>query len=202
MDLLTLKVMIFKFNKLILIIECLCHIFLVYVGYYYYDCSYILWTALTTKLRGYDMELSEIGQWNLEIHNRYNPNDGVFQRGDGQFLSFKDDPRLPLVIEPIAGIDSHPRSFACMNPSECNTDIGSSRFFSLVTLANAPDGSVFVGDSNLIRRITPDGQIYTVYKLRTSTNRQNFEYHIAFNSIDQYLYISDPERFQIIRVPM
>ncbi|KAH9422932.1 Teneurin-2 [Dermatophagoides pteronyssinus] len=174
----------------------------IYVGYYYYDCSYILWTALTTKLRGYDMELSEIGQWNLEIHNRYNPNDGVFQRGDGQFLSFKDDPRLPLVIEPIAGIDSHPRSFACMNPSECNTDIGSSRFFSLVTLANAPDGSVFVGDSNLIRRITPDGQIYTVYKLRTSTNRQNFEYHIAFNSIDQYLYISDPERFQIIRVPI
>ncbi|KAH9517406.1 Teneurin-2 [Dermatophagoides farinae] len=174
----------------------------IYVGYYYHDCPHILWTAFTTKLLGYVMEISEIGQWNLEIHNRYNPYDGHFQRGDGQFLSFKNNPRLPLVIEPVAGLDSHPRSFACLNPSECNTDIGSSRFFSLVTMTNSADGSVFVGDSNLIRRITPDGQIYTVYKLRTSTNRQNFEYHIAYNSIDQYLYIADPERFQIIRVPI
>lgn len=149
------------------------------------------------------MEISDIGQWNLEIHNRFNPHEGIFQRGDGQFINFKNNDHLPLIIEPLAGIDGQARSFACANLDECNTNLISARFLMIVALASAPDGSIFVGDSNLIRLITPEGIIYTVYKFRNNrTNRQNFEYHIAFNSMDQYLYISDPDRFQIVRIPM
>lgn len=34
------------------------------------------------------------------------------------------------------------------------------------SLASGPDGSVFVGDFNLVRRITPDGLAYTLLQLR------------------------------------
>lgn len=35
-----------------------------------------------------------------------------------------------------------------------------------IDLATGPDGSIYVGDFNLIRRITPENKVYTVLQLR------------------------------------
>lgn len=146
------------------------------------------------------MEISEIGAWNIDIHHRYNFHDGVFQRGDGHMVYFKNEAEQ-LVLDSVAGHHLQPRPFACSS-LQCNTESTSARFFSLTALSNAPDGSVFVGDGDLIRRISPDGRIFTVYQFKTHSTRQSYEYYIAYNSIDGYLYISDPDRFQIFRVQM
>lgn len=178
----------------------------VYVGYVYHGCGNVIWSAQHTKLRGYDMEISELGGWNLDIHHRYNVYDSLFQRGDGQLVYFQDSGhqhRLPLSIESLAGAHLQPRPFVCTSSSvECSSNLASVRFFSLVTLTSAPDGSVFVGDANLIRRIMTDGRVQLVYQFKSNSNRQTYDYYIAFNSMDSFLYISDPDKLQIVRIQM
>lgn len=50
--------------------------------------------------------------------------------------------------------------------ADCNGPAKDSKLLTPVALANGPDGSLYVGDFNLIRRITPDGNVYTVFQLR------------------------------------
>jgi len=54
------------------------------------------------------------------------------------------------------------RPLQCTN---CNGQARDSQLLKPVALASGPDGSVYVGDFNLVRRITPDGKIYTVLQL-------------------------------------
>jgi hypothetical protein len=49
---------------------------LIKVGYQYAGCSETLWDVQSTKLSGYDMSISEISGWNLDIHHRYNFHEG------------------------------------------------------------------------------------------------------------------------------
>ena len=54
---------------------------IVKVGYEYSDCKTIIWDVQTTKLSGHDMSISEVGGWNLDIHNRYNFHEGKSDEG-------------------------------------------------------------------------------------------------------------------------
>lgn len=53
---------------------------LVYVGYKYSTCERVVWTVQATTLRGYDMDISELGSWNLDVHHRYNFHEGIVIR--------------------------------------------------------------------------------------------------------------------------
>ncbi|GIY38869.1 teneurin-m [Caerostris extrusa] len=53
------------------------------------------------------------------------------------------------------------------------------------------------GDFNLIRKITPDGQVATVVEL--SPAQVSYSYHLTVGPVDGHLYISDPEQHQILR---
>ena len=178
----------------------------VYVGYIYHGCGNVIWNAFNTKLRGYDMEISELGSWNLDIHHRYNVHENLLQRGDGQIVYFQDhaDYHLPLSIESMAGSHLQPRPLSCSTGvTECGSNLAGVRFYSLVALTSVPDGSVLVGDANLIRRLMPDGRVQTVYQFKShSSGRQTHDYYIAFNSMDGYLYISDQDKLQIVRIQM
>lgn len=192
----------------------------IYVGYLYSGCPKVIWNGLHTKLRGYDMEISELGGWNLDVHHRYNHFDGLLQRGDGQVVNFREDAGLSgsgngLFIEPIAGRHMQARPFSCSG-GECGSTLSTVRFFGLTSLTSAPDGSLYVGDGNLIRRISPDGRVQTVYTFVRQSFSSNsgsssassgsgstaYEYYVAFNSLDGCLYISDPERLKVVRVQM
>ncbi|XP_054167929.1 teneurin-m-like [Oppia nitens] len=164
----------------------------VFVGYVYKDCKQTIWTALSTTLRGYDMDISELGSWNLDIHHRYNFHEGVLQKGDGTTVFFKQQPR---VISVLMG-NGLPRNIIC--GKECNGLARDNRLMAPIALASGPDGSVYVGDANLIRRITADKQVYTVYKHKSL--RPSYQYHIMLSPIDGHLYISDPEKHQILRL--
>ncbi|KAJ0179603.1 hypothetical protein K1T71_005315 [Dendrolimus kikuchii] len=163
---------------------------LVKVGYQYTDCKDIIWNVQTTKLSGHDMSISDVGGWNLDIHHRYNFHEGILQKGDGANIYLKHKPRL--IITTMG--DGRQRELEC-------TDTGAAtkaRLLAPVALAAAPDGSIFVGDFNLVRKINTDGTVRTVVKLNAT--RVSYRYHMALSPLDGTLYISDPESHQIIKV--
>jgi len=130
------------------------------VGYEYWNCSSVIWNVQTTKLSGHDMGISEVGGWNLDIHHRYNFHEGILQKGDGSNLYLKHKPRI---IRTALG-DGHQRPVEC---DDCEGPAGTKqRLLAPVALAAAPDGSLYVGDFNLVRRILIDGTVRTVVRLK------------------------------------
>lgn len=59
--------------------------------------------------------------------------------------------------------DGHQRPLEC---SDCDGQAYRQRLLAPVALATAPDGSIFVGDFNLVRRIMTDGTVRTVVRLK------------------------------------
>ncbi|XP_035215579.1 teneurin-m-like isoform X2 [Stegodyphus dumicola] len=162
----------------------------VYVGYEYISCPRIIWEVQTTQVSGHDMSISEIGGWNLDIHHRYNFHEGILQKGDGTNIYLKNKPR---VLVTTMG-DGHQRPMHC---HQCDGAAKKQRLLAPVALAAAPDGSLYVGDFNLIRRISLDGHVTTVVEL--SAAQVAYRYHLAVGPADSKLYISDPEKHQVFR---
>ncbi|XP_045459458.1 teneurin-m [Melitaea cinxia] len=165
---------------------------LVKVGYQYTDCKDIIWNVQTTKLSGHDMSISDVGGWNLDIHHRYNFHEGILQKGDGTNIYLKHKPRL--IITTMG--DGRQRALEC--GKDCSGTAVKQRLLAPVALVAAPDGSIFVGDFNLVRKINTDGTVRTVVKLNAT--RVSYRYHMALSPLDGTLYISDPESHQIIKV--
>ncbi|XP_063702096.1 teneurin-m isoform X2 [Culicoides brevitarsis] len=161
------------------------------VGYEYTDCKDIIWDVQTTKLSGHDMTISEVGGWNLDIHHRYNFHEGILQKGDGSNIYLKQKPRVILTTMG----DGHQRALDC---ADCNGMATKQKLLAPVALAASPDGSIYVGDFNYIRKILTDGTVKTVVKLNAT--RVSYRYHMALSPLDGTLYISDPESHQIIKV--
>ncbi|KAL5290836.1 TENM2.2 family protein [Megaselia abdita] len=161
------------------------------VGYQYTDCKDIIWDVQTTKLSGHDMTISEVGGWNLDIHHRYNFHEGILQKGDGSNIYLKHKPRVILTTMG----DGHQRSLDC---TDCDGIANKQRLLAPVALAGSSDGSLYIGDFNLIRRIMTDGTVKTVVKLNAT--RVSYRYHMALSPLDGTLYVSDPESHQIIKV--
>lgn len=56
------------------------------------------------------------------------------------------------------------RALACNG--RCDGAAIDAQLLTPVALTSGPDGSLYVGDFNLVRRITPDGKVHTVLQLR------------------------------------
>ncbi|XP_035708479.1 teneurin-m isoform X4 [Folsomia candida] len=162
------------------------------VGFEYENCGQVIWDVQSTTLSGHDMGISDIGGWNLDVHHRYNFHEGIIQKGDGSNIYLKHRPRI---IMPIMG-NGHQRALDCH--ADCNGVASKQKLLAPVALATASDGTLFVGDFNLIRRILVDGTVHTIVKLNAT--RVSYRYHMALSPVDNTLYISDPESHQIIRV--
>ena len=132
---------------------------MVKVGYEYSDCKDVIWDVQTTKLSGHDMSISEVGGWNLDIHHRYNFHEGILQKGDGSNIYLKHKPRVILTTMG----DGHQRPLDCF---DCDGQASKQRLLAPVALATSPDGSIFVGDFNLVRKIYVDGTVKTVVRLK------------------------------------
>ena len=168
------------------------------VGYQYDGCNEIVWHVQTTKLSGHDMSISDIGGWNLDVHHRYNFHEGILQKGDGSnvYLRYR-----PEVLRTVMG-DGHQRPLECAagpkSANACEGPANQQRVLAPVALTASPDGSLYLGDFNLIRRIGTDGLVRTL--LRLNTSRISYRYHMALSPVDNVLYLSDPEAHQIIRI--
>lgn len=49
---------------------------------------------------------------------------------------------------------------------DCNISANEARLLMPIALAYGPDGSIYIGDFNLIRKLPPDGNMFTVLELR------------------------------------
>uniref|UniRef100_A0AAR5Q7H5 EGF-like domain-containing protein n=1 Tax=Dendroctonus ponderosae TaxID=77166 RepID=A0AAR5Q7H5_DENPD len=164
---------------------------IVKVGYQYSNCKDVIWDVQTTKLSGHDMSISDVGGWNLDIHHRYNFHEGILQKGDGSNIYLKHKPRVILTTMG----DGHQRPLDCM---DCEGQATKQRLLAPVALASDRDGSIYVGDFNLIRKIQTDGTVRTLVRLNATT--VSYRYHLALSSMDGNLYVSDPESHRIIKV--
>lgn len=162
------------------------------VGYQHSTCNEPVWETQTAKLQGFDVDISDVGGWGLDIHHHYNFHEGILQKGDGSTLHFKEYPRT---VQVVMGTGLQ-RPLECKE--FCNGMAKDARLLTPVALASGPDGSLYVGDFNLVRRITPDGKVLTVLQL--STTQVSYQYYLAVSPADGHLYISDPEKHQILKV--
>ncbi|XP_046486280.1 teneurin-a isoform X2 [Neodiprion pinetum] len=160
------------------------------IGYQHSSCQSVVWETQTATLHGFDVDISDVGGWGLDIHHHYNFHEGILQKGDGSTLHFKQYPRTVKVVMGT-GLQ---RSLVCTN---CNGPAKDARLLTPVALTSGPDGSIYVGDFNLVRRITPDGNVNTVLIL--SATQVAYQYYLSVSPADGHLYISDPEKHQILR---
>ncbi|XP_055525741.1 teneurin-a isoform X2 [Wyeomyia smithii] len=160
------------------------------VGYEHSTCKDIIWETQTVKLQGFDVDISDIGGWSLDIHHHYNFHEGILQKGDGTTLHFKEYPR---VIRRVLG-DGQQRPLKCKD--YCNGISEHARLLTPVALASGPDGSLYIGDFNLVRRITTNGSVITILELETT--QIAYQYYLTVSPADGHLYISDPEKHKIL----
>ncbi|XP_068818702.1 teneurin-1 isoform X3 [Capricornis sumatraensis] len=164
---------------------------LVSVGYEYEMCpDFILWEKRTVILQGFEMDASNLGGWSLNKHHILNPQSGIIHKGNGENMFISQQ---PPVIATIMG-NGHQRSVACTN---CNGPAHSNKLFAPVALASGPDGSVYVGDFNFVRRIFPSGNSVSILELSTSPAHK---YYLAMDPMSESLYLSDTNTRKVYKL--
>ncbi|XP_005995616.1 teneurin-1 [Latimeria chalumnae] len=171
---------------------------IVSVGYEYKTCpDFILWEKRTANLQGFERDASNVGGWSLNKHHILNVQSGILHKGDGEnvFIS-----QQPPVITTIIGNGLH-RSIPCPN---CNGPAQGNKLFAPVAMAFGPDGSVYIGDFNFIRRIFPSGNIMSILELRNRDVRHStspaHKYYLAVDPVSEALYLSDTNTRRVYRV--
>ncbi|CAG5114545.1 unnamed protein product, partial [Candidula unifasciata] len=164
----------------------------VYVGYQYLGCDHVYWETRSATLNGYDMTASHIGGWNLDIHHTYNHQEGILHKGDGTNIYLKEKPKK---IINILGSGQR-RKLDC---EACNGKALDNGLLSPVALASGLDGSLYVGDYNFIRKLSPHREeIASILQMSTITTP--YKFYMTVSPVDGRLYISDFMSHKIIRV--
>ncbi|XP_073920119.1 teneurin-1 isoform X3 [Castor canadensis] len=171
---------------------------LVSVGYEYEMCpDFILWEQRTVILQGFEMDASNLGGWSLNKHHILNPQSGIIHKGNGENMFISQQ---PPVISTIMG-NGHQRSVACTN---CNGPAHNNKLFAPVALASGPDGSVYVGDFNFVRRIFPSGNSVSILELRNRDTRHStspaHKYYLAMDPVSESLYLSDTNTRKVYKL--
>uniref|UniRef100_A0A669PUI6 Teneurin-1 n=1 Tax=Phasianus colchicus TaxID=9054 RepID=A0A669PUI6_PHACC len=155
---------------------------MVSVGYEYETCpDFILWEKRTVILQGFEMDASNLGGWSINKHHVLNPQSGIVHKGNGENMFISQQ---PPVISTVMG-NGHQRSVSCSN---CNGLALNSKLFAPVALTSGPDGSVYIGDFNFVRRIFPSGNSIGILELSTSPAHK---YYLAVDPVSESLYLSD-----------
>ena len=123
----------------------------------------VIWNVQTTKISGQDLTVSDVGGWDINIHHRYNPQEGILYKGDGTNVFLRERPRL---IYDVIG-DGSRRSGDCQSAGCLGGKATDQQLMAPVDIATASDGSLYVGDYDLIRKIRADGTVVTLLKLDT-----------------------------------
>ena len=80
--------------------------------------------------------------------------------------------------------------------NQCNAGAVQANLLNVVSLATGPDGSLYIGDFNLIRKVSqPDGEIFTVFQFEDT--QRAFDYDLTLSPFDGKLYLSNAKKHQI-----
>jgi hypothetical protein len=132
---------------------------------------------------------------------------GIVYKGDGSWLlaganSAHDASGTPAAPSVRLGTGAQ-RDFACQQP-DC-AGVGGS-LLSIVSMAAGPDGSLYIGDYNLIRRVWPTGgssgggRVETIFEF--GPRQQSFLYTLATSPGEEGVYLTNSERYQVWRLPL
>ncbi|MEQ2306693.1 Teneurin-1 [Ameca splendens] len=149
-------------------------------------------------MHGFELVTSNLGGWSLDKHHALNIRSGILHKGNGEniFLS-----QQPPVISTVMGNGFY-RSVPC-GPS-CSGAAREMMLFAPVALASGPDGSLYIGDFNFIRRVHPDGYTRTILELKNRDTRHStspaHKYYLAMDPVGEVLYVSDTSSRRVYRV--
>uniref|UniRef100_A0A8C6U1H4 Teneurin transmembrane protein 1 n=1 Tax=Neogobius melanostomus TaxID=47308 RepID=A0A8C6U1H4_9GOBI len=158
------------------------------VGYEFESCPGVIqWERRTAMMQGFELVPSNLGGWSLDRHHALNLR--ILHKGNGEnvFLS-----QQPPVISTVMGNGFY-RSVPC-GPS-CSGAARDMMLFAPVALASGPDGSLYVGDFNFIRRVHADGYTRTILELNPA-----HKYYLAMDPMGEVLYVSDTSSRRVYRV--
>ncbi|KAM6986662.1 teneurin-2 [Aplochiton taeniatus] len=170
------------------------------VGYEYETCpNQILWEKRTAVLQGYELLPSNLGGWSVDKHHALNIQSGVLHKGSGENVFISE--QQPPVITSVMG-NGRRRSISC--PS-CSGLAEGNKLLAPVALACGPDGSLYVGDLNFIRRVYhPAMNTTAVLELRNKDlrhgNNPAHKYYLAVDPLTSAVFLSDTNSRQIYRV--
>ncbi|XP_077334858.1 teneurin-1 isoform X5 [Lithobates pipiens] len=171
---------------------------LVSVGYEYESCpNLVLWEKRTVILQGFEMDASNLGGWTFNKHHILNPQNGILYKGDGENIFISQQ---PPVISTLMG-NGQQRNPTC---SSCNGPVHNNKLFAPVAMATGPDGSIYVGDFNFVRRIYPSGNIISILELRNRDTRHStspaHKYYLTVDPSSESVYLSDTNTRKVYRV--
>lgn len=182
----------------------------VYVGYEYEHCQHIIWSTISTRMSGFQMEISEFANWNLQIHHRLNLNDKIIQLGSGGAVDLQQDVYLKETFGKHGQMRTEP---ACMDSSKAGESCSNNLLKQPVSITAGADGSLYIGDSDLVRCLKPDGSSTVLFKFPakptnagqfSKTNGGNqahaYVYQLQFSAYDGHLYVSNSDGFQILKL--
>jgi len=169
------------------------------VGYEAAGCAQrTVYQTLIATVNGFSPNISSVGEFNIDVHHQLIVSQKMLFRGDGGVLRLAGG-KLLRTLNAVLG-SGGPRSLVCAEclASSPPSPAAYAKILNPITMATGGDGSLYVGDYNLIRRVTPQGRVYTVLQLPSGQVSQS--YYLAVSPIDGSLYVSDCERKQILRV--
>lgn len=112
--------------------------------------------------------------------------------GNGGYrLITESEPR----VSTFAGLDGVKRDVECL---KCEGKVDSISLFRPTTVVYAQDGSLIIGDHNMIRRVSQDGQVSTILTLGLADTSHS--YYIAVSPVDGTIAISLPLHKQVWRI--
>uniref|UniRef100_A0A915PKS0 EGF-like domain-containing protein n=1 Tax=Setaria digitata TaxID=48799 RepID=A0A915PKS0_9BILA len=162
------------------------------VGYEYEGCEEnIAWIHRLVKLEGHHANRFMLGDWSLSVHHHYDIVHNVLEKGDGTRIFL--DEAAPLLATLIGSEQQRP--VIC---PFCDTFVSDARLFRPDALCVGNDGSLYIGDYNLLRRLTPSGMLVSLLELSISDTAH--PYYLAVDPLTDSLFISLPVRAQIWQV--
>lgn len=155
------------------------------------------------------MEISEFANWNLQIHHRLNLNDKIIQLGSGGAVDLQQDVYLRETFGKHGQMRTEP---ACMDSSKAAESCSNNLLKQPVSFTAGADGSLYIGDSDLVRCLKPDGSSVVLFKFpakqanaaqfgKTNSNQaHSYVYHLQFSAYDAHLYVANSDGFQILKL--
>uniref|UniRef100_A0A1I7U3F3 Teneurin-1 n=1 Tax=Caenorhabditis tropicalis TaxID=1561998 RepID=A0A1I7U3F3_9PELO len=167
----------------------------VQVGYEYQGCDRIserVWQTRKSKMMGSTARKMFGSMWTIDVHHHLDIVNNIVEMGNGGYrLISESEPRASI----LAGIDGVKRDVEC---SKCEGRVDSISLFRPTTVVYAQDGSLIIGDHNLIRRVSLNGQVTTILTLGLADTSHS--YYIAVSPIDGKIAISLPLHKQVWKI--
>lgn len=85
------------------------------IGYEYKTCNQIVWEVQMAVLQGFDVDISDIGGWSLDVHHHYN-----FHEGKWEFVKIKTRSNIR---SDSSNYDDNPYGFSTLAVRPVKTNI-------------------------------------------------------------------------------